>query len=258
MSPTRNRCFWGELLLIIGLLVVVTGILVPVFAQGKVSRAEGICLSNLRQIAQAARLYAEDYDGTLFCHKTDARNPYAGQPGVSENAAKHTFFNQLLHPYAKSWDIWKCPANANAWVNADIRGAETVAAYRGYGGQNSYGANLYLFPAGNGLALSHIPAPARTALLLDARYYGVLPRNPPPAPKVRTSGEYAQHWKNLGNSYFHRARHEIRLPPSDAVAELLGKARHHGQIHVLFVDGQVRAVPYEDVVQDAGLWTPQR
>lgn len=188
--------------------------------------------------------------------KPTPATPLPGSPAFPKTRPEHTFFNQQLHPYAKSWDIWKCPANPNAWVNADIKGAETVAAYRGYGGQNSYGANVYLFPAGNGLALSQISAPARTALLLDARYYGVLPRNPPPAPQVRTTGEYAQHWKNLGNAYFHRARHEIPLPPSDAVAQLLGKARHHGQIHVLFVDGQVRPLPYDAVVKDAGLWRP--
>ncbi len=70
-------------------VVVLLAVLSPVLARTGVvrQRAEGICLSNLRQIGQATRLYAEDYDGTLFCHKTDARNPFAGQPGVSENAA---------------------------------------------------------------------------------------------------------------------------------------------------------------------------
>jgi hypothetical protein len=70
--------------------------------------------------------------------------------GVGTQAEYITFWNQILNPYVKSDGIFVCPSNPRAWVNADKDNVgETEPAFRGYGGNNSYGCNNYVFPTEN-------------------------------------------------------------------------------------------------------------
>jgi hypothetical protein len=221
-----------------------------------------LCFSNLRQIGVAVKMYAADYDSTLFPLKTREKNPFAGSEGVSSNAAKYTFFSQLLHPYSKAWELWRCPANALAWVNQERAprpkaAVESVPDYLGYGGQNSYGANLYLFPEGNGRRFASLAHPESTLLLVDARYYSVLPQMPPVLDKVATTGEYASYWKNLGNAYFFRARGESPAPLSDKEARRFGEARHAKKLNTVCLDGHVETLAYEKIVAEHTRWLPQ-
>jgi prepilin-type processing-associated H-X9-DG protein len=52
---------------------------------------------------------------------------------------------------------------------------------------------------------------------------------------------------------FAQAREKAR-PPTEAEAIQLGKARHSGIIDTLFVDGHVKAVAYDRLVQDCSMW----
>ena len=51
-----------ELLVVIAIIAVLTAILFPVFAQAREQARKTVCLSNLRQIGTAFRLYTQDYD----------------------------------------------------------------------------------------------------------------------------------------------------------------------------------------------------
>jgi len=54
-----------ELLVVIAIIAILAGILLPVFAQAKVAAKKAVSLSNLKQIAAASFMYANDYDDGL-------------------------------------------------------------------------------------------------------------------------------------------------------------------------------------------------
>jgi hypothetical protein len=54
-----------EFLIIAAMAAVLASLLFPIFAQARLRARDGICLTNMKQILVAARMYGEDYDGAL-------------------------------------------------------------------------------------------------------------------------------------------------------------------------------------------------
>ncbi|MDO8683712.1 MAG: prepilin-type N-terminal cleavage/methylation domain-containing protein [Armatimonadota bacterium] len=52
-----------ELLVVIGIIALLAAILFPVFASAKSCAKKAQCISNLRQLATACQMYADEYDG---------------------------------------------------------------------------------------------------------------------------------------------------------------------------------------------------
>jgi prepilin-type N-terminal cleavage/methylation domain-containing protein/prepilin-type processing-associated H-X9-DG protein len=57
-----------ELLFVIGIIAILAAMLLPTLAKAKEKGRQVACFSNLRQIALAAMLYKDDYNGGLFHH----------------------------------------------------------------------------------------------------------------------------------------------------------------------------------------------
>ena len=57
-----------ELLVVIAIIAVLAALLLPALARAKAKGQQAACFSNLRQIALAARLYMDDFEGGLFHH----------------------------------------------------------------------------------------------------------------------------------------------------------------------------------------------
>src|SRR5438128_627335 len=55
-----------ELLVVIAIIAILAAILFPVFAQARNKARSAVCVSNLKQILVAARMYSQDYDGNLM------------------------------------------------------------------------------------------------------------------------------------------------------------------------------------------------
>ncbi len=249
-----------ELLVVIAIIAILAAILFPVFAQARAKARQASCLSNMNQMGKATMMYSQDYDEMLFPYRTRDVNPFAAQQIAlgHTQAATRTFYNQLLNSYVKNWDIWRCPSKPNAWVNVATACKDTELRYCSYGGQNSYSANYYCFPADLGLALAALSGPAGTVILMDGSYYGALPMNPPALGTFTPSGSYLSYWKNIGNSYLFRWGSPAgpAAEPSNAEAVELGKARHSGMINVQFADGHTKAVGYDRLTTDVTLWNP--
>lgn len=54
-----------ELLVVIAIIAILTAILFPVFAQAREKARQTKCLSNMKQLGQAAIIYTQDWDGNL-------------------------------------------------------------------------------------------------------------------------------------------------------------------------------------------------
>jgi prepilin-type N-terminal cleavage/methylation domain-containing protein/prepilin-type processing-associated H-X9-DG protein len=258
-----------ELLVVIAIIAILAAILFPVFAQARAKARQTACLSNTKQIGLGVMMYAQDYDEMLPGYRFDL--PTANQPNpfcpsgptCGTNTLRTIFINQVVNPYIKNQDLWKCPSNPIAWVNNDLNDFQkTDAPFNSYGGQNSYAANNYVFPSRAGFALAGLPQPADTVAFVDGQYYNTLPQGPAGAPCVLagntagtafvTGGSYPIYWRNIGNSRLTFGnRGAAETTPAQAVEG--GKNRHSSQINVIWLDGHSKSMPYERLVLDAGL-----
>jgi prepilin-type N-terminal cleavage/methylation domain-containing protein/prepilin-type processing-associated H-X9-DG protein len=306
-----------ELLVVIAIIAILAAILFPVFAKARDKARQTACLSNLKQLGLATLQYQQDFDEKFYPHRfnCDANgnftlsgsaaaecNAYKDTTGATLTSASHLSggaeqrysWMYILQPYTKSYKVFICPSNPNAFTAAGDGTDETIPATTSsdfqngghpaavgtdYGGQNSYGANdLYLAPATptNGGAysspgLSNVQRPANVIEIIDASYYGAGPDlagESGSTPLNATSNDlnyakafgtqYPHYWANIGNSNWIYNGGNLDTDqtnnPSAAQSVVDGKARHSGVVNAQFVDGHVKALPYETAITDVCLW----
>ena len=101
-----------ELLVVIAIIAILAAILFPVFARVREKAHQTQCLSNLKQIAMAEKMYASDHNDSFARYNCDSRyhwlNPYlsistslAGLSTTARDAA-----------IDRGWQVWKCPSAA--------------------------------------------------------------------------------------------------------------------------------------------------
>jgi len=182
-----------ELLVVIAIIAILAAILFPVFAQAKEAAKKTACLSNLKQIGTATKLYLNDYDDVYYPHRFNcggtAANGYAAStvcadyitngalnataPDQSNTSLtspspvnEREYYVYLLNPYCKNYQMFKDADQPNAFYPGS--GTEQTFAHsngaqagQNYGGQNSYGHNdFWMSPAGNTNGGSaNLPAP---------------------------------------------------------------------------------------------------
>jgi prepilin-type N-terminal cleavage/methylation domain-containing protein/prepilin-type processing-associated H-X9-DG protein len=140
-----------ELLVVIAIIAILAAILFPVFAKAREKARQTSCLSNLKEIALASLMYAQDYDERL---------PLAA---MYFNAPDFMVWMYVIQPYVKNIQIFTCPSDAAhgwpGWYNAT---------------QNQgYGYNIYL---AGGPALAELQTPSMTLMCADS---GKLPNGNP-------------------------------------------------------------------------------
>ncbi len=123
-----------ELLVVIAIIAILAAILFPVFAQAREKARSTSCLSNMKQLATANLMYAQDYDEypvpSLLCFDSACAN------GTVEEKA----WPSRLQPYVKNNQIFFCPS----WSKENVE--------KGDKGLFDYGCNFLgsfaLNPAG--------------------------------------------------------------------------------------------------------------
>ncbi len=131
-----------ELLVVIAIIAILAAILFPVFARAREKARQTSCLSNLKQIALAIHMYAQDYD-ERFPITYDA-------PGTSGGwwaNAKYIMWWHETQPYLKNWQLLQCPSDPDP-----NQGGAFDATW-----QCSYSWNCGWM---NGQKLANIPRPA--------------------------------------------------------------------------------------------------
>ncbi|MFO7945742.1 MAG: prepilin-type N-terminal cleavage/methylation domain-containing protein [Armatimonadota bacterium] len=130
-----------ELLVVIAIIAILAAILFPVFARAREKARQTSCLSNLKQIGLAFRIYVGDYDdmmpGYIIYTPEKVVGPYTG------DERSYLFWMDVLYPYVKNKQVFICPSYSYSG---------------GYFG--GYGWNVY----GIGYALNH---PSRSGPIYD-------------------------------------------------------------------------------------------
>ena len=117
----KNRGFTLiELLVVIAIIAILAAILFPVFARAREAARKATCLSNLKQIALACLMYAQDYDEVLpianatavqsSSHTVDPADQYTPDSAWAvPNSLGLWLLPDLLRSYVKSMDLFECP-----------------------------------------------------------------------------------------------------------------------------------------------------
>jgi len=104
-----------ELLVVIAIIAILAAILFPVFAAARGKARSTRCISNLRQIGNAIRMYSDDYDG-YFPWGVDPADKYlpeiwASYPNWQAWISWMPLMVDVVDPYVKSSEVWHCPSD---------------------------------------------------------------------------------------------------------------------------------------------------
>ena len=150
-----------ELLVVIAIIAILAAILFPVFAQAKEAAKSTVCLSNIKQMGTAAKIYAGDYDdqvivnenwgvlnatGTGFTYPPGISNANTGSwPNPEPGSRMAGIWTTTIQPYMKSTDMLYCPSFSESALEKamDLANCDgTGAAGSGYIGAGAGGQNL--------------------------------------------------------------------------------------------------------------------
>jgi general secretion pathway protein G len=124
-----------ELLTVIGIIAILAAILFPVFAAARGKAREIVCVSNLRQIGLAIRMYAQDYDEIYpwAVDPTDKYTPviWSMYPEFQAQIPFMPFMHEVLQPYIRSQEIFRCPSDTGYTIE-DFNGTALDATPTSY------------------------------------------------------------------------------------------------------------------------------
>jgi prepilin-type N-terminal cleavage/methylation domain-containing protein len=105
-----------ELLVVIAIVAILAALLFPVLARAKEKARQTACNSNLRQLAQAMRLYLDDNDGRYpEAYNTGKCEPWVSAPDLPPLPNGHqpheVAIRVVMEPYVSAPELWRCPSD---------------------------------------------------------------------------------------------------------------------------------------------------
>src|SRR5579872_1686443 len=101
MNTLRSRHGFTliELLVVIAIIAILAAILFPVFAQAREKARAISCLSNLKQLGLAYRMYSQDYDEMIL----------PDYEYVNHARSNILWYPDIVYPYIKNAQVFICP-----------------------------------------------------------------------------------------------------------------------------------------------------
>lgn len=194
-----------ELLVTIAIIAIIAAILFPVFARAREKARQTVCMSNLKQLGIAWRMYADDHDETFPLYMCNTRGNM-GYCAICPPFAKHpTAWPVAMWPYYKNSDILVCPSSREVIPQAPHSLIDRTTTPHSAMSYNTNGMVMERSLAG-------IPEPSRSVILVCHGWTnGQLGYRPFKAP-----------WTSIGWDCASYPR------------------QHNGGANVLFVDGHVK------------------
>ena len=170
---TRHSCAFTlvELLVVIAVIAILSAMLLPVLAKGRLSAQRAACESNLRQLGVATELYWDDNSGNSFYYHIGnmENNGVAGAlwwfgwlANGTDGQRAFDLSCGFFYPYLNSTDVRLCPL-LNRATNPQFYPKGTDVIF-------SYACNPYLFVATNQppVIVNRIKHSPETALFADS------------------------------------------------------------------------------------------
>ncbi|GBC90500.1 MAG: DUF1559 domain-containing protein [Fimbriimonadales bacterium] len=225
-----------ELLVVIAIVALLMAILMPVFLQAREQGRRSLCSQNLRQLALANQMYAQDWEGYFVPAAPEFLRDQRRWFGTRNRQGRFEPKNGPLVPYLKDGGLLRrCPSFDTA-VGFDMGTGGYVYNEVGVGSRlwfMGYTAGLPAYDCG--LAEWEIRKPAETAMFADG------------ALDIGTGlAEYTfliappDVLRRIPNSYY----------PLDPSVHF----RHNRNANVVFVDGHLRALKMAESTPQSGAY----
>jgi prepilin-type N-terminal cleavage/methylation domain-containing protein/prepilin-type processing-associated H-X9-DG protein len=225
-----------ELLTVVAVIVLLAAMLFPVFAQAREKARQTVCISNLRQLAAAMRLYSEDYD---------QRFPPVLAFQLDEPQIYPMTWMARLEPYVRSLGVFICPTSghpcpdwrastdllqnysyagsreASRWHGQPVWPAPFgIAMWEGLGGFSGPPAGDYQMEVPS-WCQTQVARPAETIIVCDHQIFD---------------------WGLMARALYYPAPRHLREPDLQLPN---GGTAPEGRINAAFVDGHVRSLKHE-------------
>ncbi len=210
-----------ELLVVIAIIAILSAMLLPALAKGKLFAQRAVCADNLRQLGLATEMYLGDNGGVFFYRSQPLTT--AGQQwwfgwlaSGTEGRRAFDLSTGVLFPYLHGSDVRLCPSSA--WDSPQFKRKGTGVIF-------SYGCNSYLFAAQNKKAINAnmLSRPTDTVLYADAAQVNTFQ-----AP-ASASNPMFEEWYYL----------DLQTNYANPNNQPNGHFRHSQKANVTFADGHV-------------------
>jgi prepilin-type processing-associated H-X9-DG protein len=235
-----------ELLVVIAIVVVLAGILFPVYNQARGKAQQAKCSSNLKQIGTAIQIYIQDYDETFPPLYIDMNGRIPSSTLVDSPEWKGLSWTERIYPYVKNEELFKCPGDPAAAHRAAVNARFLNSfAYNPLFGTQPHPTNSTRLAPG-ALTLAQLNQSSEVAMLWDT------PVNPTVATGPLSKNNLSRDIPNRS-----RALEYLFVTDSTRKAEFADegmftvareadvnwlKPRHNEHSNVLFADSHVKPI----------------